>query len=914
MRRDLSSWLGTLGMTGRKATYRRSRTNHTLKSRGAAHAISLAGGEPLDSRKMLAVTAQAVGDGLLISLDADFDVAGLVLNTGTSKYEVYDDSNLVGEFEASGVQTIQVIDSAAGGGEDQVFEVRDGGSNGGSIAASLGVSNEIETTKVFSDIDVTSKSTITGGYGIVLSSPTIILDDATLGDPLVLFTNNTDVQFDGFTILKNGSQVQIGSGKGAGDIDFQDYLAGEDGSGTLALTAGTGTITWSATGPLPGEDYSALHGVVINSAASVSSAGLMVLDGNSPIAFANGLTIADGVNNVDLSNGGLIFGFGEDAGIRFLGSSTNSTIEQFEIRDNDAGIVFGEDGATSDLSGTVVDDNDIHNNVNDGIDLYSVAGNLNGEDAFIIGGKAGNRIYANGWDGIYGVSSIGVEITNNAIYDNGFLSDGSGINLEEGGEYLITENTIGEDGPGGYLGNAINGITIDGDDGFYSYAGTEITFNTIAFNNEYGVRVQGVTLDTGEDSILIFGNTVVGNFDGGVRIDGSENIRIIDNLIAGNGEDVGNGIDIVNGSHGTLVESNQIIQNANHGVYVENSSTLANPVVIGGVLGVTSSTGTSVNVSGDQRAAIVPGQAVFLAYAPVPDDVSTITATPAEVLSLTYDADADETTLVFASVTGSPAYVTLGNYVVENGEDSLAGSGISVLATGEGTPGEVVGLEILGNVVVGNQIDGIHLESTFPASQADLSDVVIAGNFVGRDIVGEDAPIDFGNGDDGIEVVNGNRIVIVQNYVADNGDPNPSTGEDENGIAILTSRNVDIGEDGLGNYIVRNADDGIDIKGSQFVTIVDNEIAFNGDDGICGSYEGARSSDVLVAANWIHDNASRGIDVDGADRVEIVENLIEDNGLDGILARDGEDVYVGFSIIRGHNGDGVDLSAMTGII
>jgi parallel beta-helix repeat protein len=931
MRRDLSSWLGTLGMTGRKATYRRSRTNHTLKSRGAAHAISLSGGEPLDPRKMLAVTTNfnAITGDLEINLSADNDIAGLVLNTGTSKYEIYDNTKLVDEVLASTVNSISVNDSK-GTGTGQTFEIRDGGA----IAASLSVTQQVETTKFADDVKVTSASTF-GGFGIAVNSPTIEFDDASLGDPLYLSTDKTNIGLgktggNGMLVI-GGTDVDISTGAGAGNIDFLDDILGEDGSGTLTLAAGTGVITFAGDigGTGVGED---LHGVLISSAASASATGKFYLADALGDGFTDGLTISDGVNNVNFSNGGEITGFGEDgAGIFFDGSSTNSTISNFLLTGNTYGIYAGnyyDTGLTSDLSGTVIDDNVIGED-DIGIYLDSVAGNLNGEDVLLIGGTAGNLIGLNGEDGIYGFASTGVEIRNNTIVANGLdgLGAGSGIYLEGGGEYLITENTIGEDGVGPFLGqgNSYDGITIDGEDGFYSYAGTEIRANDIEFNASYGVRVQGVTLDTGEDSILIFDNVIANNgFNlarvpasvGGVRIDSSENIRIIDNLIAGNGEDDGNGIDIVNGSHGTLVESNLIIQNANHGVYVENSSTLANPVVIGGVLGVTSSTGTSVTVSGDQRAAIVPGQAVYLAYASVLDDVSTITATPAEVLSLTYDADADETTLVFASVTGSPAYVTLGNYIVENGEDSLAGSGISVLATGEGTPGEVVGLEILGNVIVGNVVDGIHLESTFPASQADLSDVVIAGNFVGRDIVGEDAPIDFGNGDDGIEVVNGNRILIVQNYVADNGDPNPSTGEDENGIAILTSQNVDIGEDGLlGNYIVRNADDGVDIKGSEFVTIVNNEIAFNGNDGIdIEAYEGTRSADILIEANWIHNNAARGIEVNDADRVTITDNLVENNGEDGIRFDNSRDALVSFNIVAGNAGDGVSFYSSNGVI
>ncbi|MFM8498201.1 MAG: beta strand repeat-containing protein, partial [Planctomycetia bacterium] len=927
MRRDLSTWIGTLRTTSRTAKFRRS--NRPLKARGAAAKISLAGGEPLDSRKMLAVTANLVGSGLAISLDANNDVAGLVFNTGTSKYEVYDNTTLVDSFAVANVSTIEVLDTKGGGGTGQVFEVRDGGT----ITASLGVSNSIETTKIFDDINVTSKTSIPGGYGVVIGSPSIILDDATLADPLSIGTSNTEIQFDGVVTLVGGTDAHINSGSGAGDIDFLDDIlgGGEDGSGTLTLTAGTGAISFGGTigGAGVGED---IGGVLINSAASVSATGKFYLDGTIPTAYDAGLTVADGVNNVNFANGGEISGFGEDAGIVFKGSSTNSTIAQFKVWNNGAGMVFGgRIEGEADLSGTVVDNNDVYDNVDDGIDVYNVAGNLDGEDAFVIGGEDGNRIYGNGYDGIYATSSTGVEILNNAIYDNGFASDGSGINLEEGGEYLIAGNQIGEDLPG--FGNAINGITIDGEDGFYSYAGTVIEYNTIEYNREYGVRMQGVTLDAGEDSILIFDNTIVHNgFTalpvralteiGGVRIDGSQNIRLINNTINNNGEDpTGNGVDIVNGSHGTVVFNNAVVFNANNGIYVQDSSTLTNPVRIGDVLPTTASTGTTVTVEGDQRAFILVGQTVYLVAG------SSFLRGPAiqnadidskDVTGVSYDAVNDLTTLTFASLAGPYSAVSLGNAIADNGEDGLTGHGISVLASGEGVGSVVVqGLEILGNSVIGNGLDGMHLEATRAATFGDLSDILIAGNFIGREPL---EGIDVGNYDDGIEVINGEDIAIFENYIAANGGA-PSDVNDRNGIEIRASRYVDIGgegEDGssLGNYIARNANDGVDIKGSQFVDIVNNEIAFNGDDGIdIEAYLATRSADILIAGNWIHDNTAKGIEIDDADVVEIVDNLIENNGDAGVRAQNSTDVTVAFNIIRDHlDDDGVRFFASTGTI
>lgn len=933
MRRDLSTWLGTLGMIGRKAKYRRGRQGRSLKSRGASSSasISLGGGEPLDPRKMLAVTANLVGTGLTISLSDNGDVAGLVYNTGTSKYDVYDNTTLVNSYAGSSVDTIEVIDTKGGGGTGQVFEIRDGGS----IAAAVGVSAQVETTKIFDDINVTSKATITGVYGVVISSPTILLDDATPANALLIATNKTKIEFGGVVTIIDDSQVQVGTGAGAGNIDFKGNIegGGEDGSGTLSLTAGTGVISFSGTVGGSEAGYE-LHGVEIKSAASVSAGGKLYLVDSLGDTFTDGLTIGDKVNNADFSKGGKITGFTVDgAGIWFQGASTGSTVKDFELTNNTYGIYLGGAAAgVADLSGTVIDDNDIK--LNDfGIYLEGVSGELGGEDALVIGGTVGNLIHTNGEDGIYGDSSVGVEISKNTIWQNGIdgAGAGSGIKLVNGGDYLIKDNTIGEDlvlrGPG-FGGNSYDGITVEGTAGEDSYAGTVIRDNTIQNNGSYGVRVTGVTLDSGEDSLLIFSNDIVSNgaFDttlgedgpfGGIEINNSTGIRIIGNNVSFNGEDSADGIDIVNGSHGTQVYSNTILGNSWDGIYVADSSTFLNPVQIGDVLPVSESTSTTVSIEGDLRAQILVGQFVGLGYIVDPTDIKTATLVDAEVLSVSYDSVADETTLTFASVSvvpRGPFAVTLGNFISGNGEDNPTGDGINVYASGEGVNGTVSGLEILGNIVVSNAADGIHLEGASSDGE-DLTQILVAGNFVGYNPLPFRAPVADGNGENGIYLANGSYVSILQNYVANNGDPNPSVGDDENGIEIVSSNNVDIGEDGLGNYIYNNADDGIDIKGSRFISVVSNEIASNGDDGIdIEAYEGTPSQDILIENNWIYDNPSNGIEIDDAYRVRIDNNLIENNGNNGVRVRDGEDVYVGFSIIRGQDNDGVSFVRTTGAI
>jgi hypothetical protein len=305
-----------------------------------------------------------------------------------------------------------------------VFEVRDGGT----INAALEVKTGIETTRIFDDVNVTQPGTVGGDFGVFLGSEFTFLDDASLGNPLVIGTTNKGIQFSGVTKILGGSQVQVDTGSGAGNIEFIDDILGEDGSGTLTLAAGTGAITFGGDigGTGVGED---LHGVLISSAASASATGKFYITDALGDGFTDGLTIGDGVNNVNFSNGGEITGFGEDgAGIFIDGSSTNSTISNFLLTGNTYGIYAGnyfDTGLTSDLSGTVIDDNVIGED-DIGIYLDSVAGNLDGEDAFVIGGTAGNFIIGNGEDGIYGFASTGVEIANNTILANGLDGLGAG--------------------------------------------------------------------------------------------------------------------------------------------------------------------------------------------------------------------------------------------------------------------------------------------------------------------------------------------------------------------------------------------------------------------------------------------------------------------------------------------------------
>jgi len=105
------------------------------------------------------------------------------------------------------------------------------------------------------------------------------------------------------------------------------------------------------------------------------------------------------------------------------------------------------------------------------------------------------------------------------------------------------------------------------------------------------------------------------------------------------------------------------------------------------------------------------------------------------------------------------------------------------------------GLEILGNVIVSNEQDGIHMAATRAAGFADLSDIAIGGDFIWPRCRRLASRRRRQRREDGIEIINGSDIDIVQNYIAANGGL-PSYANDYNGIEIRTSRNIAIGGEG----------------------------------------------------------------------------------------------------------------------
>jgi uncharacterized delta-60 repeat protein len=227
MRRDLSQWFSSLSLARRSPAGRRM----ARKSRDAR--VALTGGEPLDSRKMLAVTANLASGVLTITLaDSAADVA-TIQRLDATDYEVTGTGFSTATYAVADVSKVVVA------GTGKSFTVSTSGA--GDIEAGVSVAATIATTTIADTIDAPAAV-----GGVSLSSP---LTEITAS--LEIATTNENVLFAGAVRLV-GANLQISTGAGAGNVTFQSYVYANATSpgglaGTLSIDAGTGLVSFQDT-------------------------------------------------------------------------------------------------------------------------------------------------------------------------------------------------------------------------------------------------------------------------------------------------------------------------------------------------------------------------------------------------------------------------------------------------------------------------------------------------------------------------------------------------------------------------------------------------------------------------------------------------------------------------------------------
>jgi hypothetical protein len=226
-------------------------------------------------------------------------------------------------------------------------------------------------------------------------------------------TSGNNVTFASATTLSGN--VAIATGVGAGDIKFSSTL---DGSKQVTLDAGTGAVAFNAAVG----STTPLAGITLTSAGSTKADSSIKL-AKSADSGQDGLTVAAGVNNVEMTKAGSsITGFAGN-GISFLGGSTNSQLEGFAVTQN---ALNGMSFAVGSYAGTKITNNSISkngdfvNHVGNGI-LVQGSELMIGGDALASSNTVGNKIFKNGLNGIEITGSAAAQnaILSNSIYLNG---------------------------------------------------------------------------------------------------------------------------------------------------------------------------------------------------------------------------------------------------------------------------------------------------------------------------------------------------------------------------------------------------------------------------------------------------------------------------------------------------------------
>ena len=341
-----------------------------------------------------------------------------------------------------------------------------------------------------------------------------------------------------------------GEGNTIGFNNFEGVLLASGAFDNRVLGNFIGT---NATGDMMGNGF---HGVAISEGATDNTIGGTELGEGNTIGFngTNGVIIngTDTTNNRVLGNfigtnaAGNASGNGLD-GVRISGSATNNVIGGASPGEGNTIGFNSESGVSlfsSGTTGNVIVGNFIGTNA-DGDDLgHPSRGVLiaNGASGNTIGGAAPGEGNTIGFNGLSGVWVVEENTTGNVMIGN-----------------FIGTNAQGED-----LGNFFEGIVISGGATNNTVGGAAPgEGNTIAFNGQFGVKVDGAgTTD----------NRVLGNFIG-TNATGSD----LGNLL--------NGVGVVRGATRNLIggvapgAGNTVRFNGDNGVLIAASATIGNAVL-----------------------------------------------------------------------------------------------------------------------------------------------------------------------------------------------------------------------------------------------------------------------------------------------------------------------------------------------
>ena len=498
-------------------------------------------------------------------------------------------------------------------------------------------------------------------------------------------------------------------------------------------------------------------------------------------------------------------------------------------------------------------------------------GGLSPADRNLISGNEDAGSYpSNGWT--FQGNFIGVDATGLVAMGNSTSGASGGISADN------CENvTIGGDQPGAInviSGNNSHGVAPDftqnttiagnyigvGADGTTSLpnggAGIVLTNSTNALiggstegsgNTIANSTLQGVYLGTGNDGVVVAGNTVSSNTTGGIYTQGGVNITIggttstIANTVDSNGSDGintfessnvligGNTINsnsnigvLVNGSTNVTVDENAVNDNASHGIALHNSSTFAavqkNTIENNGSNGI-------------------------------------------DVYNLVTDSTIE------------------GNFINKNSNNGLQidnGINIVVGGTAEGSS----------NTISSNAGDGIYIYNFSSNISLEANQIVSNGS---RGVyVNNSSIIDFGtesansgntvenNGSEGVLVSTSISVKLRNSVVTNNAD---------SGVIIMFSNATAIS----GGAIESNANVGVQVADSNDVVISNVTISQNQSTGALIQ----NSPGAIITGSTITNNNSDGIYFEGSDTGTVKGSSILNNSLNGLVMFNSSSAQIG---------------------
>lgn len=507
----------------------------------AGNTITLNAG---DGIRLFAGAANNLIDANFIGTDADgtADLGnagdGVEINTGLTNIL---SGNTIADHSAAGARGIAIIGSRARLPLQSVSQAQ-----GKAVRGNLVVSNSIAGNFLGIEIASSDYQTV-GDSSLRLTAP---------GS-----TANTITGSLSHGVLISSSTTTVLAGNFIGTDSTGDEFSGNAGDGVRIVGSASSSVFANLVSQSGG------HGVSISASSARSATQGNILASNTIRSNAgSGVRIGErsSFNSVGTAKAGNVIAENALDGVTVAGNSNANAILSNTISAN-GGIdeEFGPSGDGVRIVGS------LGNTVRGGTIEDNVGAGVRIADALASSVAAGNKVLAsriegNGGDGVRieggGRHTVGLAGSGNVILGNGFddtLEDatGAGVAVVAGSDgrgsvgNLIRANLVGIDPLGTPLGNAGDGIRIEGG------SLNEIsTGNRIANNGEFlegaGIRLVGSSSNTIGGTLAALGNAIESNASHGIAIESDGAAGSASNLVAGNRitANAGDGVAVVGGS------------------------------------------------------------------------------------------------------------------------------------------------------------------------------------------------------------------------------------------------------------------------------------------------------------------------------------------------------------------------------